>query len=155
NITNGTLRPPTESAFKSSKTNFGPRISMTWSPKPNNDGFFGGGKSVFRGGFGIFYGPGQAEDQIQPIESHRVSSNLTSNPVFPGGPALAFPLDTAAAVAFFNNPANVNTRSFQPRAYAPDYTIPEKVYQYTFSYQQELFHDTVLTAAYVDSQGRN
>src|SRR5262249_3985057 len=87
--------------------------------------------------------------------SDRVSSTFTSNPIFPGGPALAFPLDTAAAVAFFNNPANVNTRSFQPRAYAPDYTIPEKVYQYTFSYQQELFHDTVLTAAYVGSQGRN
>ncbi|HEX5604702.1 MAG TPA: carboxypeptidase regulatory-like domain-containing protein, partial [Pyrinomonadaceae bacterium] len=31
-ITNGTLRPPTEQAYQSSKTNFGPRISMTWSP---------------------------------------------------------------------------------------------------------------------------
>jgi len=155
NITNGTFRPPTESAFLASKTNFGPRISLTWSPKPQSDSFFGGGRSVFRGGFGIFYGPGQTEDQIQPIESDRVSSTFTSNPIFPGGPALAFPLDTTAAVAFFNNPANVNTRSYQPRAYAPDYTIPEKVYQYTFSFQQELFHDTVLTAAYVGSQGRN
>ena len=61
----------------------------------------------------------------------------------------------AAAVAFFNNPANVNTRSYQPRAYSPDYKIPEKVYQYTFSLQQELFSGTVLTAAYVGSQGRN
>ena len=154
-ITNGTLRPPTESAFHSSKTNFGPRISMTWSPNPNADGFFGGGRSVFRGGFGIFYGPGQTEDQIQAIESDRVSSTFSSNPIFSGGPALAFPLDTNAAVAFFNNPANVNIRSFQPRAYAPDYTIPEKVYQYTFSFQQELAKDTVLTAAYVGSQGRN
>src|SRR5689334_4010995 len=154
-ITNGTLRPPTESAFKSSTTNFGPRISMTWSPSPNGHGFFGGGRTVLRGGFGIFYGPGQTEDQIQPIESDRVSSTFTSNPIFPGGPALAFPLDPNAAIAFFNNPANVNIRSYQPRAYAPDYEIPEKVYQYTFSFQQEVFHDTVLTAAYVGSQGRN
>src|SRR5678815_4324481 len=58
NITNGTLRPPTEAAFQSSKTNFGPRISMTWSPNPNSTGFFGGGRTVLRGGFGIFYGPG-------------------------------------------------------------------------------------------------
>ena len=154
-ITNGTLRPPTESAFQSSKGNFGPRISMTWSPKPNGSGFFGGGRTLFRGGFGLFYGPGQTEDQIQPIESDRVSSTFTANPIFPGGPALAFPLNTSAAVAFFNDPANVNIRSYQPRAYSPDYKIPEKVYQYTFSVQQELFSGTVLTAAYVGSQGRN
>jgi carboxypeptidase family protein len=154
-ITNGTLRNPTEDAFQSSKTNFGPRISMTWSPNPNSSGFFGGGRTVLRGGFGLFYGPGQTEDQIQPVESDRISSTFTSNPIFAGGPPLAFPLDTTAAVAFFTNPANVNIRSYQPRAYSPDYKIPEKVYQYTFSVQQELFNDTVLTAAYVGSQGRN
>ena len=155
NITNGTLRPPTEQAFQSSKTNFGPRISMTWSPSPNGSGFFGGGRTALRGGFGIFYGPGQTEDQIQPIESDRISSTFTNNPIFPGGPALAFPLNTSSAVAFFNDPANVNIRSYQPRAYSPDYKIPEKVYQYTFSLQQELYKGTVLTAAYVGSQGRN
>jgi len=154
-ITNGALRPPTEPAFQSSKTNFGPRISMTWAPKPNGGGFFGGGRTVLRGGFGIFYGPGQTEDQIQPMESDRISSTFTNTPIFSGGPALAFPLDSSAAVAFFTNPANVNTRSYQPRAYSPDYKIPEKVYQYTFSLQQELFSGTVLTAAYVGSQGRN
>jgi hypothetical protein len=154
-IKTGQLRPPAQSAFQSSKTNFGPRISMTWSPNPSATGFFGGGRTVLRGGFGIFYGPGQTEDQIQPIESDRVSSTFTSNPIFPSGPALAFPLDAAAAVAFFNNPANVNTRSYQPRAYSGDYEIPEKVYQYTVSVQQELHAGTVLTAAYVGSQGRN
>jgi hypothetical protein len=128
---------------------------MTWSPSPNGTGFFGGGRTVLRGGFGIFYGPGQTEDQIQPIESDRISSTFTGNPIFNGGPALAFPLDPAAAVAFFTNPANVNRRSYQPRAYAPEYKIPEKVYQYTVSLQQELFSGTVLTAAYVGSQGRN
>ena len=154
-IRNGVLRPPTEEAFQSSKTNFGPRISMTWSPNDKGSGFFSGGRTVLRGGFGIFYGPGQTEDQIQPIESDRISSTFSSNPIFAGGPALAFPLDPAAAVAFFTNPANVNRRSYQPRAYAPEYRIPEKVYQYTFSLQQELFSGTVLTAAYVGSQGRN
>ncbi|HZJ45996.1 MAG TPA: TonB-dependent receptor [Pyrinomonadaceae bacterium] len=154
-ITNGTLRNPTEKAYQSSKGNVGPRISMTWSPNEKGTGFFGGGRTVLRGGFGIFYGPGQTEDQIQPIESDRVSSTFSSNPIFAGGPALAFPLDQNAAVAFFNNPANVNIRSYQPRAYAPDYKIPESVYQYTFSVQQELFAGTVLTAAYVGSKGRN
>ncbi|MDX6614879.1 MAG: hypothetical protein QOD75_4065 [Blastocatellia bacterium] len=154
-ITNGTLRPATEKAYQSSSTNFGPRLALTWSPNPAGNGFFGGGRTVLRGGFGIYYGPGQTEDQIQPIESDRVSSTFTSNPIFSGGPALAFPLDPSAVFAFFNNPANLNTRSYQPRAYSPDYKIPEKVYQYSFSVQQELFYNTVLTAAYVGSKGRN
>ncbi|PYS67481.1 MAG: hypothetical protein DMF69_22890, partial [Acidobacteria bacterium] len=121
---------------------------------PNSDGFFGGGKTLLRGGFGVFYGPGQTEDQIQPIESDRISSTFTG-PIPPSTTPLAFPLDTNAAIAFFINPANVNTRSYQPRAYSSNYQIPEKVYQYTVSIQQELFNDTVLTAAYVGSQGRN
>src|SRR6185369_8119934 len=108
-IRTGTLRPPTEQAFQSSKTNFGPRISATWSPSPNGDGFFGGGHTVLRGGFGIFYGPGQTEDQIQPIESDRISSTFTTNPVDASQP-LRFPLDSNVAIAFFNNPANATNR---------------------------------------------
>lgn len=150
-INTGTLRDPHEAAFKSSKTNFGPRMALTWSPSPNSTGFFGGGRTVLRGGVGIFYGPGQTEDQIQPIESDRISSTLTS------GPLLTFnPNQTAAINAiisnFVNNPLN---RSFQPRAYASEYTIPEKVYQYSFSIQQELPYNMVATIGYVGSQGRN
>ena len=153
-ITNGTLRPPTESAFKSSKNNFGPRIAMTWSPNQKGTGFFGGGRTVLRSGFGIFYGPGQTEDQIQAIESDRISSTFTTDP-FDSSKPPSFPLDSNVAIAFFNNPANINRRAYQPRAYSPNYEIPEKVYQYTLSMQQELFSGTVLTAAYVGSQGRN
>ena len=146
-IESGTLRPPTEAAFKASKTNFGPRIALTWSPNFNGSGFFGGGRTVLRTGFGIYYGPGQTEDQIQPIESDRVSSTFTS------GALNAYPLNTAAASAFFN--ANPNTRSYQPRAYASRYEIPEKVYQYSVSMQQELPYNIVATIGYVGSQGRN
>ncbi len=53
---------------------------------------------------------------------------------------------------FNNDPLN---RQYQPRAYAADYTIPEKVYQYTVSWQQELPYKLVSTVAYVGSQGRN
>ncbi|HKS28401.1 MAG TPA: TonB-dependent receptor [Pyrinomonadaceae bacterium] len=150
-INRGTLRNPGEDAFKTSKNNFGPRVALTWSPNPQGSGFFGGGRTVLRGGFGIYYGPGQTEDQIQPIESDRISSTLTS------GPLLVFNPDQTAAInaiiANFNN--NPNNRAFQPRAYADEYLVPEKVYQYSFSVQQELFYNTVLTAAYVGSQGRN
>lgn len=146
-ITNGTLKPSDTPAFKSSKTNFGPRIAFTWSPNLDGKGMFAGGKTVLRGGFGIYYGPGQTEDQIQPIESDRISSTISS------GSLLAFPANIPAIIANFNsNPTN---RVYQPRAYSNDYKIPERVYQYTFSWQQELPYNLVSTVAYVGSQGRN
>jgi hypothetical protein len=138
-ITTGTLRSANEQAFKSAKTNFGPRVALTWSTFKD--------KTVFRGGFGIYYGPGQTEDQIQPIESDRISSTITN------GALLAFPANIPGIVANFSG--NPNNRSYQPRAYSSDYKIPERVYQYTFSWQQELPYNMVSTVAYVGSQGRN
>jgi hypothetical protein len=44
---------------------------------------------------------------------------------------------------------------FQPRAYGSGYQLPEKVLSYTASVQHELPGQTVLTVAYVGSQGRN
>jgi hypothetical protein len=99
---------------------------------------------VFRTGFGIFVGPGQTEDQIQPVESDRISSTLSNT---------TYPVNQAALVAAFTS--NPNNRQYQPRAYANDYTIPEKVYQYTASVQQELPGRLAATVAYVGSQGRN
>ncbi len=140
----GVLRDPSGDPYHMSKTNFGPRVAIAWSPNQNGTGFFGGGKTVLRGGFGIYYGPGQTEDQIQPIESNRISSTLSN---------VTFPQDAATIAAFFLN--NPNNRQYQPRAYAPEYTIPEKVYQYGFSVQQELPYKILLTAGFVGSQGRN
>ena len=143
-IITGVLRDPTGDPFHSSKTNFGPRVALTWSPNPTGNGFFSGGHTVLRGGFGIYYGPGQTEDQIQPIESNRISSTLS------GG---TYPQDPVAIAALFTSAPN--NRQYQPRAYAPEYTIPEKIYQYGFSLQQELPYKLVLTAGFVGSQGRN
>ncbi|MFL6231189.1 MAG: carboxypeptidase regulatory-like domain-containing protein, partial [Pyrinomonadaceae bacterium] len=147
-ITTGQLRDPSQSPYQSSKTNFAPRVALSWSPAPSASGFFGGGRTILRGGFGIYYGPGQTEDQIQPIESDRISATFSGS-----SPLNVFPLDAAAATAFFV--ANPQNRSYQPRAYAPDYTLPEKVYQYSVSWQQELPGKFALTTAYVGAQGRN
>ncbi len=151
NIDNGTLRDPKEQAYKSSKNNFGPRVALTYSPLPDSNGFFGGNKTVLRGGFGIYYGPGQIEDQIQPIESDRISSTVTGGAFanFSGNPTA----DAAAIAAnFINNPLN---RQYQPRAYATNYRVPERVYQYSVSYQQELPYNLVSTVAYVGRKGTN
>jgi len=143
-INTGVLRDSSGDPYHTKKSNFGPRIAATWSPNPAGTGFFSGGRTVLRGGFGMYYGPGQTEDQIQPIESNRISSTLSGG-TFPQDP-------NVIAAAFITNP---NNRQYQPRAYAPDYTIPEKIYQYGFSVQQELPYKVVFTAGFVGSQGRN
>ncbi len=138
NITTGLIDPNTTPFLTMKKTNFQPRVSATWMPSS---------KTVIKAGGGIFVGPGQTEDQLQPVEAERISTTVTS------GALLAFPVDANAIRAnFVNNP---NNRSYQPRAYANEYTLPEKVYSETVSLQQELPGNMAATVAYVGSQGRN
>jgi hypothetical protein len=92
----------------------------------------------------MYYGPGQIEDQIQPIQNDRI--NVTQS----GG---SYPVDIQALRSnFISNPSN---RQYQPRAYDPSYSIPERIYQYSLSIQQELPYKFNMTLAYVGSQGRN
>lgn len=129
------ILPATNPFYKAIKTNFGPRIGMAYSLTS---------KTAIRGGFGLFYGPGQTEDLLQPIESDLINTNVS------GG---TYPIDVnAVRQSFINNPLN---RTFTPRAYSPDYRVPERIYQYNVSFQQELPGQMVATAAYVGSQGRN
>ena len=137
NLDTGTIDPNTVALHGTKKNNIQPRVSATYAL----------GRTVLRSGFGVFVGPGQGEDLIQPIESDRVNTTIST------GPLLAFPIDGTALVANFTN--NPNNRNYQPRAYAKEYAIPEKVYQYTASAQQELGGNFATTIAYVGSQGRN
>jgi hypothetical protein len=134
----GVLLPPDTDFYQSKTDNFGPRFGVTWSPK------FLGGKTVFRGGGGLYYGPGQYEDLIQPIESNVFRSSTTlANGLTP---------TTGATVS---GVGGTQTR-FTPRAYDTNgYKIPERVFQYGFSVQQQLPGDTVLTVGYVGSRGDN
>jgi hypothetical protein len=47
--------------YDADRNNFGPRLAATWSMNE---------RTVLRGGFGVYYGPGQFEDRIQPIENY-------------------------------------------------------------------------------------
>jgi hypothetical protein len=133
------LRDPRETdLYTAVKTNFAPRIGLTWSPEIFK------GKTIIRLGGGIFYGPGQQEDTIQPIESnvYRATGSLATG-------------ITAANVQSVTSTATP-VASFTPRVYdTKGYRVPERVGQYGLSIQQELPGKTVLTIGYVGSQGRN
>ena len=126
--------------YNSSKLNLGPRLAFVWSPQRFDN------KTVLRVGAGYFFGPGQTEDQVQPIDSDRATVSITS------GPLLAFPVDPRQVLSTFSV---ANLSGYQPRAYDSGYRLPEKILSYTFSVQQQLPGSAVLTVAYVGSQGRN
>ncbi len=149
--------------YKADTAAFGPRVGIAWSPFSSRGGTFGGERTVFRGGFGILYGPGQTEDLLQPAESDRVWTTLTSFGAVGGGvycgtdPSVDATCGTTPdnLTKFFLAPGNINSRQAQIRAYAPEYTVPERVYQYSGSWQQQWGYLLVSTIAYVGSQGRN
>lgn len=126
--------------YASSKMNFGPRLALTWAPDSLN------GDTIFRIGGGVFYGPGQTEDQIQPEANDRVTRTFTSGKVYP--------IDPATDV-YANYDINSPTLGYQPRAYAPKYRIPERVTTYTASIEQRLPGQVQLMVGYVGSTGRN
>ena len=93
NIDTGSIDPDTTPFYKSKKNNFQPRVSATYSLTP---------KTVLEAGVGIFVGPGQTEDQIQPIEAERISTTVSS------GPLHVYPIDPA------RDPAELHQQPEQP-----------------------------------------
>ena len=136
------LRPEADKFYTGIKGNFGPRLALTYSPQRRLLGGLVNNSTVFRVGGGLYYGPGQYEDLIQPIESDvfRTTATGSLSPTFNN---------------VFANTTLPQT-NFTPRAYDVNgYRVPERVAQYGASIQQELPGNTVLTLAYVGSQGRN
>ena len=135
---NGGLLPSDTPFYQAAKANFAPRLGLSWAP-----GRFKSA-TVFRLGAGYFYGPGQTEDLIQPIESDRVSRTLRN---------VKYPIVPEEIIRDYD--ISDPNLGYQPRAYAPGYRVPERILQYTASIQQQLPGGSVLTVAYVGSQGRN
>jgi hypothetical protein len=118
--------------YNPDKNNFAPRLSAVYQLTE---------KTALRAGYGHFYGPGQFEDRIQPIENFIERRRVQSTDV-PGG-ALAYPVDPAT----YRNLLSV-------RGYTHDRPDEYNV-QYGASVSQELPGAVNLTVGYTGSRGKD
>ena len=136
-IDTGTLRDPSSDFFETSKTD------IPAARRPH-----------LRTGHGSHRGsrrlrdlrrsrPDRGSDPADRERSHQHDDHRRRLPDRSGGAARATSSTTRT------------TARYQPRAYANDYKVPERIYQYSVSVQRELPYQMVATVAYVGSQGRN
>jgi hypothetical protein len=118
--------------YDADKDNFAPRLSAAYQL---ND------KTVLRGGFGLYYGPGQFEDRIQPIENYIERQRVGAADVPNNG--LAYPV-----------PPEVLRSTLAVRGYTHHYPNEYNV-QYGTSLSRELPGDINLTVGYTGSKGRD
>ena len=60
-VKDNAFSPDSDNFYNADRNNVSPRLSAAYEVDE---------KTALRGGFGIFYGPGQFEDRIQPIENY-------------------------------------------------------------------------------------
>ena len=116
--------------YDADKNNFSPRLSAVYQLTP---------RTALRAGYGLFYGPGQFEDRIQPIENYidrrRIqTTDLAAN-------VLAYPVDPAV----YRNLLSIRGYTHE----RPD----EYNMQYGVSVSQELPAAFNLTVGYTGSKG--
>ena len=118
--------------YDADKNNFAPRLSAAYQIDP---------KTVVRGGFGLFYGPGQFEDRIQPIENAIERRRVGAADIPNNG--LAYPVSPATLR---------NTLSIRGYTHhRPD----EYNMQYGASVSRELPGELNLNVGYTGSRGKD
>ena len=118
--------------YNPDKNNISPRLSAAYQVTD---------KTVLRAGYGLFYGPGQFEDRIQPIENYIERRRVQAADVPSNG--LAYPV-----------PPSVYQNLLSIRGYTHD-RPDEYNMQYGISMSQELPGEINLTVGYTGSKGKD
>jgi outer membrane receptor protein involved in Fe transport len=121
-----------DSAYDADKNNVSPRLSAVYQLNE---------KTALRAGFGLFYGPGQFEDRIQPMENFIARSRVQTADVPNNG--LAYPVDPAQLRDL------LSIRGYTHH-YPNEYNM-----QYGVSVERELPGQINLSVGYTGSQGRD
>jgi hypothetical protein len=122
--------------YDADKNNVAPRLGFAWSPGrfKNN--------TVIRGGYGIFFGPGQNDDVFAPIDNAGSRIALERAQV----PALSYPIDPFLGLAASSGNS--------PRA-VDEHRVDQYAEHYSVSFQQALPGRFVGQIGYLGNQGHH
>lgn len=133
---------PQTSQFPSDKNNFGPRFGFAYDVT-------GDGRTSVRAGFGIYYGR---------IINSTISNAITNTGTADSQRSFIFSPTTTGSPIFPNVlpgvPTTTSTVAPNIVAFAPDVQNPQ-IYQGDFIIEREIARNTVVSAAYLLSVGRN
>lgn len=132
----GGFCPPGTSWYDPDQNNFAPRVGFAWTPARFND------RTVIRGGFGVFFGPGQNDDVFAPIDNAGSRTSLERASV----PILAYPIDPFLGLAA--------TIGNSPRA-VDEHRVDLYAEHYSISIQQALPWRFIGQIGYLGNQGHH
>jgi TonB dependent receptor len=128
---------PLTNKFPSDHRDFGPRLGFAWD-------IFGGGKTILRAGYGIFYGRIINSTIFNAIANTGVSAGQNSLSLLPGQTgAPLYPNVIASGSA----PLGLNIIQFQPNTRLP------MIQEYDAEIEKQIATNTVFSVSYVGSAG--
>jgi hypothetical protein len=131
-VEDNAFAPEGSAFYDADRNNFSPRLSAAYEI---ND------RTALRAGFGLFYGPGQFEDRIQPIENYIERRRVQAADVPANG--LQYPVSPSEL-------ANLLSIRGYTHHYPNEYNM-----QYGVSLQRELPGEINFTVGYTGSQGKD
>ncbi len=131
------LAPAGSRLYKTKWDNFAPRVGIAYQP-------FEQGRTVIRGGFGVFYDLG-----------YNFTGSALSTGIYPFARTLSLPAVTFTSPAFAVQPPPVSTNPPYPRvfAYSDDIKLPYTL-EYNFAIEQGFGKSDSLSVSYVGASGR-